>query len=203
MRSLKRWIIPIVFLGAIGVVAAVFVIQAGDESDLVSKPVATLPTLDIPSETPSPTPTPSATETCEGPDTQFNLEGEQKSSLLPDCGQEPVTVSQQQASGLSLGCGGKYPSILFKTDTGATKVSICGKDSSGVDFRVVVKERGQDIQDLSGDYVWQRDAFVGKRSGVTYEIRGYDGSVHITKDGKTSVQEAEDWMSLENEPDDG
>lgn len=204
MTSFKRWIVPTAILTIIIVVVAIFMIQTRNEVTSATGPAPTLPTLPVPTEeTSTPTPTPTPTPECEGPDTLFNLEGEAKASLLPDCGNAPVTVAEQQISGLTLGCGGKYPSILFKTNTGDTNVSVCGKDASGVEFRVVVKERGAELKDLKGDYIWQRDAFVAKDGGVTYEIRGYDGSVHITRNGKTTVQETDDWMSLENEPDDG
>ena len=200
---MKRWIIPVALVAVIGAVVVFFVLQADEKRTSVA-PAPTLPTLGLPPETTA-TPTPSATPTpeCEGPDEPVNLDGRNKNSLLPNCGNKPVTAEQQKKSGLGLGCGGSYPAILFKTNTGDTKVSVCGTDASGLKFRVVVKERGQEVQDLPGDYVWERDAFVGKGSGVKYEIRGYDGSVHITRNGTTVVQETDDWMSLENEHDDG
>ena len=62
-------------------------------------------------------PTATGSPTCEGPNTQFNVSGTDKSSLLPDCGAPVVSRVQQQQSGLRLGCGGSYPVLLYKTTT--------------------------------------------------------------------------------------
>lgn len=210
--SWRRWVIPLLGIVALAVVLVLFLRSASDQNASDAGPGASLPTLVTPSTTPSTTPSsarPSTRPTtpgvdCEGPETQFNIEGEPQSSLLPNCGTEAaVTVAEEKKSGLGLACGGAHPSILFKTTTPGSTVSICGKDAVGVDFRVVVRERGGKVRDMPGEYVWQRDAFVGEAGGVRYEIRGYDGSVHITRKGTTTVQESDDWISLDNEHDDG
>jgi hypothetical protein len=155
-----------------------------------------------PSATPStPEPTPTVTENCDGPGTQFNLEGLPIESLQPDCGTTVVTKEQQRERGLDLGCGGDYPIILFKTTTSDAKTSICGATSSGEKFRVVTKPQGGDVLDMPGDYDPQRDAFVAEKDGTEYTVLGYDGTLIVTKDGRTTTQAAKDWVSLDNEPD--
>jgi hypothetical protein len=144
---------------------------------------------------------PKPTVSCEGPDTQFNVEGTEQDTLLPDCGTTPVTHEQEQKSGLSLACGGSYPVILYKTTTTNAKTSICGKDSSGESFRFVTQPTGGQVVDLPGSYEPQLDAFVAKKDGTTYAVQGYDGTLLITKDGSTTRQKSSDWISLDNEPD--
>ncbi|MCW2829883.1 MAG: hypothetical protein JWP31_575, partial [Aeromicrobium sp.] len=145
---------------------------------------------------------PTPTESCEGPDTQFNIEGVRQESLLPDCGTAPVTVTEQQKSGLSLACGGSYPVILYKTTTSDASTSICGKDASGTDFRFVTKPKAGRTLDLKGDYDPQADAFVAKDDGVTYAVTAYNGELLITQNGTTTTQASDgDWISLDNEPD--
>lgn len=144
---------------------------------------------------------PKSTASCEGPNTQFNVEGVEQDSLLPDCGTVPVTHEQEQKSGLSLACGGSYPVILYKTTTTNAKTSICGKDSSGESFRFVTQPTGGQVVDLPGSYEPQLDAFVAKKDGTTYAVQGYDGTLLITKDGSTTRQTSSDWISLDNEPD--
>jgi hypothetical protein len=162
-------------------------------------PPTTTPTPE--ETTPTPTQTPATGPTCEGPDTVFNEEGVEKDSLLPDCGVPPVTETQQQKTGLGLACGGSYPVILYKTTTTDAKTSICGRDASGADFRLVTKPTDGDIVDLKGRYEPDLDAFVASQDGTTYTVRAYDGTLLVKKDGKTSRQKASDWISLDNEPD--
>jgi hypothetical protein len=152
--------------------------------------------------TPSPTPTPTSTSpTCEGPDTVFNEDGTEKDTLLPDCGVAPVDETEQKKTGLSLACGGSYPVILYKTTTTDAKTSICGRDSSGEDFRFVTKATGGDVVDLKGRYDPDLDAFVASDDDTSYAVQAYDGTLLVTKDGKKSKQTASDWISLDNEAD--
>lgn len=161
------------------------------------------PTRDVPAPAPTtePTTVPTVKE-CEGENTKFNADGTQGDSLLPDCGQTPVTKEQARDEGLSLACGGDYPVILYKSTTSGAKTSICGRDAVGDRFRVVVKPAGQDTLDLAGSYDWRRDAYVAKHDGVRYELHAVDGSLHVTRGGDTQVQESKDWISLDNETDD-
>jgi hypothetical protein len=138
---------------------------------------------------------------CDGPDTQFNVEGTEQDSLLPDCGTTPVTPQEQKKSGLGLACGGSYPVILYKTTTTDAKTSICGKDASGESFRLVTKPDGGEVIDLRGTYDPGRDAFVAKKDGTKYAVQGYDGMLLITKDGSTTRQKSSEWISLDNESD--
>jgi hypothetical protein len=152
--------------------------------------------------TPSPTPTPTSTSpTCEGPDTVFNEDGTEKDTLLPDCGVAPVDEAEQQKTGLSLACGGSYPVILYKTTTTDAKTSICGRDSSGADFRLVTQPSGGEVADLPGRYEPDLDAFVASQGGTTYTVQAYDGTLIVSKDGAKSKQTASDWISLDNEAD--
>lgn len=148
----------------------------------------------------SPAPT---TPTCEGPTTVFNEDGTQTESLLPDCGQKAVTKVEETKAGLGLACGGDYPVILYKSTTSGAKASICGKDNVGDRFRVVIKPAQSDAQDLSGTYAWRKDAWVAKDGGTTYVLNAVDGSIEVTRDGKTKVLKSSDWISLDNETDDG
>ena len=154
------------------------------------------------SPTPSPTPTPTSTASCEGPNTLYNEDGTEQDSLLPDCGIAPVTEPEQQKSGLSLACGGSYPVILYKTTTTGAKTSICGRDSSGADFRLVTQPKGGGpVVDLKGTYESQLDAFVAKDGSTTYSVQAYDGTLLVDKGGRTTKQKSSDWVSLDNEPD--
>ena len=167
-------------------------------------PPATTPTPTAESTTPTPTPTPTATSsgpTCEGPDTVFNEEGVEKDSLLPDCGVAPVDETERQKTGLTLACGGSYPVILYKTTTTGAKTSICGRDSSGADFRLVTRPSGGEVLDLEGRYEPDLDAFVAKDGDTTYTVQAYDGTLLVTTGGQKSTQKASDWISLDNEPD--
>lgn len=199
-------------LGAFG--AFLFLDGSGD--DRADAPVATTtptPTDDVltadpgsvaaPSPTTTPTPTATATPSCEDATTRFNEDGEQNDSLLPDCGEVAVTQVEEKNEGLGLACGGEFPVILYKSTTSGARTSVCGKTTVGDNFRVVVKPTGQDPIDMDGTYAWQADAFVGESGGTKYALHGVDGSLHITRGGKTTVQKSSDWISLDNEVDDG
>ncbi|MEV7397367.1 hypothetical protein [Aeromicrobium sp. NPDC092404] len=160
---------------------------------------STAPTGAPTSEPTTTKPTPKVS--CEGPDTQFNIEGVEQDSLLPDCGTTPVTPQEQKKSGLGLACGGSYPVILYKTTTTDAKTSICGKDASGESFRFVTQPDGGEPIDLRGTYDPGLDAFVAKKDGTRYAVQGYDGTLLITKDGSTTRQKSSDWISLDNESD--
>lgn len=162
---------------------------------------APTPTPQETTSSPTPTPTPTGTAECEGPDTVFNEEGVEQDSLLPDCGVAPVSQPEQDRTGLSLACGGTYPVILYKTTTTGAKTSICGVDSSGVDFRLVTQPKGGEVSDLKGRYEPDLDAFVAKDGDTTYTVLAYDGTLEVTTNGKKSSQASSDWISLDNEPD--
>ncbi|MCL3838606.1 hypothetical protein [Aeromicrobium duanguangcaii] len=185
--------------------------ESGDDQTTSAAPTAapteSVLTADPSSEAPAPEPTTEPTETprvteCEDENTRFNADGTQGDSLLPDCGQTPVTKQQQQTDGLSLACGGDYPVILYKSTTTGAKTSICGRDAVGDRFRVVVKPQGGDAVDLPGEYDWRRDVYVAEAGGTRYELHAVDGSLHVTRDGQTRVQDSKDWISLDNETDD-
>lgn len=193
-----------------GVIAVAALRLGGDDAEplatatrTTAAPTTPVPTTEAPTTTPTPTPspTPSTTASCEGPDTLFNEEGTEQDSLLPDCGVAPVTAPEQEKSGLSLACGGSYPVILYKTTTSGAKTSICGVDSSGVDFRFVTQPTGGETVDLKGTYEGQLDAFVAKDGSTTYTVQAYDGTLLVNRDGKKTTQRSSDWISLDNEPD--
>lgn len=189
------------------VVGALLIAFTGDddESAPTSAPTrsSTTPTpvVPTPSATATPSPTPAATARCEGPDTISNPDGVRQDSLLPDCGSAPVSAPEQEKKGLGLGCGGTYPVILYKTTTDSSKSSICGVNSSGEKLRVVVAPDGGAPKDLAGRYEYQLDAFVAKDGDTTYTIRAYDGTLLIKRDGSTTTQTSNDWISLDNESD--
>lgn len=199
---------PLLVAGAVLLIVAVVAVavwRLGGDDDVT--PLAT-GTDETSTATPTPeattTPTPKktkATTECEGPDTQFNVEGIRQESLLPDCGTQPVTAAEEEKSGLGLACGGTYPVILFKTTTSGAKTSICGVDSSGESFRFVTQASGGDVVDVKGQYDPQLDAFVAKKDGVSYAVQAYDGTLLVTKDGQTTTQKSSDWISLDNESD--
>lgn len=172
-----------------------------------ASPSAPVLTVDPSREAPAPAPTTEPTtaptvSACEDENTRFNADGTQGESLLPDCGQTPVTKQEQQTDGLSLACGGDYPVILYKSTTSGAKTSVCGRDAVGDRFRVVVKAGGGDPLDLPGTYDWRNDVYVAEHDGARYELHAVDGSLHVTRGGKTSVQDAKEWISLDNEIDD-
>jgi len=206
---------PVLLVLAIVATLGVFgwsLLSSGDSDDRAAPeptptPSETVLTADPTVEAPAPPPTTEPTtqptvRACEGEDTKFNADGTQGDSLLPDCGQTPVTKQQAQAEGLSLACGGDYPVILYKSTTSGAKTSICGRDAVGDRFRVVVKPSGQDPLDLAGSYDWRRDVYVATHEGTRYELHAVDGSLHVTSGGSTKVQESKDWISLDNEIDD-
>lgn len=168
-------------------------------SDATSSPASSGPTTTEPTTTkPSATGSPA----CEGPNTQFNVSGTEQQSLLPDCGAPVVSREQEQKTGLGLGCGGSFPVILYKTTTSGAKTSICGRNSSGESFHFVTQPEGGQVIDVPGSYDPQRDAFVGRYEGVTYAVLAYDGTLVVTKDGKSTTQASDgDWISLDNESD--
>lgn len=205
----RRVLVVIVLIAVVAIVALLLGVFDNDD-DPKAAPLATR--TSEATATPSPTPTPSATTAttpapkkapgkCEGPDTQFNVEGVKQDSLLPDCGTAPVTQAEEKKSGLGLACGGSYPVILYKTTTTGAKTSICGRDASGVDFRFVTQASGGDPVDVKGEYDPSLDAFVAKNDGVSYAVQAYDGTLLVTKDGRTSKQKSSDWISLDNESD--
>jgi hypothetical protein len=195
-----------------GVIAVVVLRLGGDDAEpraTATQSTSSAPTTATPtpeetssSPTPSPTPTPTSTASCEGPDTIYNEDGTEQESLLPDCGIAPVTQPEQEKSGLSLACGGSYPVILYKTTTTGAKTSICGRDSSGADFRLVTQPKGGGpVVDLKGTYESQLDAFVAKDGSTTYSVQAYDGTLLVDQGGRTTKQKSSDWISLDNEPD--
>ena len=121
---------------------------------------------------------------------------------MPDCGQTPVTKVEEKKTGLSLACGGDYPVILYKSTTTGAKTSICGRDTIGDRFRVVIKPTGSETLDLAGTYAWRQDAYVAEHEGTRYVLRAVDGTLEVTRDGRTTRQESKDWISLDNESDD-
>lgn len=204
----KKALVALFAVAVIAVVAFALWRLGGDDSD---KPLAagskssestsstSVPTTEA--TTKNKKPKPSTTASCEGASTQFNVEGVEQDSLLPDCGVAPVTQQQQQKSGLGLACGGSYPVILFKTSTTDAKTSICGKNSSGESFRFVTKPRGGAVVDMRGNYDPQLDAFVASKSGTSYAVQAYDGTLLVKKNGSTTKQRSSDWISLDNESD--
>jgi hypothetical protein len=203
----KKVLIVLFVLGIVAVVGfAGWRLLGGDDS---TEPRASA-TEATASATPGPTtestatttPTPTVTASCEGDDTLFNVEGTKQDSLLPDCGvAAPVTREQQQEKGLGLACGGTYPVILYKTTTSDAKTSICGKDASGESFRFVTQAGDGEPLDMPGRYDYQRDAFVASKSGTSYSVLAYNGTLVVKKDGVTDTQDSSDWISLDNESD--
>lgn len=110
----------------------------------------------------------------------------------------PTTAAPQP---LPLSCGGAYPTLLFSTVTSASKVSVCGKDATGEEFRVVVQRDGRTF-DGAGNYVWQDDAFETSHEGTRYVASGVDGSVTVTRDGSSKREESRDFSSHAVENDD-
>lgn len=204
----KKVLVVLFALAVVAVVAFAFWrLTGGDDA----KPLATgtdstsssAPTSEVTTtSTPTPSPKSSATGKCDGPDTKLNLEGTSQDSLLPDCGNTPVTVQQQQKKGLGLACGGSYPVILYKTTTSGARASICGKDASGESFRLVTKPTGGEVVDAPGSYDPQQDAFVARKDGTSYVVQAYNGDLIVTKDGRTTTHSSDgDWVSLDNESD--
>ncbi|MEH3032991.1 MAG: hypothetical protein PGN07_02870 [Aeromicrobium erythreum] len=197
----------VVVLLAVAAVIAFMVIRDGDKVTATNAGPSSTPETPSASASPSatestPTPKPSASPRCESSRTPVNLDGRTPDSLLPDCGTRVVTLAQEKQSGLDLGCGGRYPVILYKTTTDKSKVSVCGVDASGEKFRVVVKPNGGPVLDLKGRYSPRADAFVGESKGTEYAVLGYNGDLVITSpDGTERTQKSREWLSLDNEPD--
>ncbi len=206
LRS-RRGLVAVALVVVLGGAAVAWAALGGDDDP--AQQAGSTRTSQAPTEEPAesestepePSAAPSDDPTCEGPDTQFNLEGVEQPSLLPDCGQPSVTVPEQRKAGLGLGCGGLHPIILYKTRTADTKSSICGVNSSGEELRVVVAPGGGPVLDLKGRYEYKLDAFVGKDGDTTYIVQAYDGTILTQRDGQTSSQKSVEWSSLDNEPD--
>ncbi len=197
----KRVLIALLALGVAAVAVFAFwrLTAGGDDTDDASGP-STSSTSTAPTEQPTESPTPTEAPSCEGPNTSFVDAPED--SLLPDCGATVVTKEEQQKSGLGLGCGGTYPVILYKTTTSAAKTSICGTDATGENFRMVTRARGGQVVDMAASYDPQRDAFVASKDGTSYAVLAYNGSLVVTKGGKSETQTSDDdWISLDNERD--
>ena len=195
----KRVLIALLALAVAAVaVFAFWRLASGDDdkADPVNNPTITSAPTDEPTASPTPTKKPK----CEGPNT--DLADLPDDSLLPDCGAPVVTTEQEKKTGLGLGCGGRYPVILYKTTTSASDTSICGTTSSGEDFRMVTQKRGGPVLDMPGSYDPQRDAFVAKKDGTSYAVLAYNGSLVVTKNGESTTEDSDDdWISLDNEDD--
>ena len=204
----KQLLAVVALVAVVAVVGLALLLKSGGDdaesptaSGVTGTTATTSPPTTAEATTEQPTDAPSVAPTCEGADTQFNVEGTEQESLLPDCGTAPVTKVEEKKSGLGLGCGGSYPVILYKTTTSDAKTSICGKDASGESFRVVTKPTGGDTVDVKGIYDPQLDAFVGEDGDTSYTVQAYDGTLLVTKDGTTKTQKSSDWISLDNESD--
>lgn len=204
----------IVLALALVVAVGIALLRGGGDAEPLGAPAGTEQTQSTPSASPSPSEgaddedEPDASDEatapeCEGPDTLFNVEGVRQDSLLPDCGAKVVTRAEEKKSGLDLGCGGKYPVILYKTTTEDASTSICGTNASGEVFRLVTKPDGDEVLDLKGRYDPGSDAFIGEDGSTQYAVLAYDGSLVVTgPDGVSRTQESDgDWISLDNESD--
>ena len=125
----------------------------------------------------------------------FNVEGVQKSTLPADKGETSGGNGK-----LGLACGGKYPTIMFKTVSKSAKTSLCGKTSSGENLRMVTRQSGT-IYDMAADYDYVADAFVAHDGATTYILEGYSGDIIVEKNGSSKRQKSTDWISLDNESD--
>lgn len=200
----KGWLIALLAVVVVGIGAYGLIRMtsdnAGPVNDAVVTPSATATTEPT---TASPTPTkktsPTATPTCAKPGDLFNVEGADVETLPPDCGVAVVPAETKKP--LGLGCGGSYPTIMYKTTTARSKTTICGTNSSGEDVRMVTKPNGSSALDLDSAYDPGRDAFVSRQDGATYTVEAYNGSLTVKKDGKSDRQASRDWISLDNESD--
>lgn len=204
---LKGWLIVLLAL-AVAAVCVFGLLRLKDDKPAAANTVEGTPTTAAPTEatmaspTPTPTKTPSAaapTPKCAKPGDLFNVAGDDVDTLPPDCGTTVVPAGASQP--LGLGCGGKYPTIMFKTTTAKSKTTICGTNSSGEDVRMVTEPNGGTALDMSSAYDPDLDAFVSKRDGTTYVVEAYNGSLTVRKSGATDRQDSKDWLSLDNEPD--
>lgn len=202
LSALRRPAVLVVIVLLIAAGGAAYWWSTGDEAEpLPTTSGAASTATPTPSESPTASPTPSGVPSCEGPTTRLNADERGLDSLLPDCGERPVTQDEQKAKGLGLACGGSYPIILYKTSTADLSSSICGKTSSGEKLRVVVRTADGSVHDLGGSYRWESDTFVGKLDGTTYTIRAYDGAIVVKGPSGSSTQASTGWSSLDNESD--
>lgn len=206
----KRWLIA---LSALIVVAlCVFGLvrlkneNAKGVNTIDGTPTATAtPQATTASPTPSKAPETSTTPVaatpvkCAKPGDLFNVAGDDVDTLPPDCGAKVVPTGG--SAPLGLGCGGAYPTIMFKTTTAKSKTTICGKDSSGEANYMVTQPNGGASVDMVADYDPGLDAFVAKKNGTTYIVEAYNGSLTVKKSGSTDRQVSKDWLSLDNEQD--
>lgn len=207
LRS-KGLLFALLILAVVGVVTVGLLTMSDDKPEAINtvdpSPSATPSTTPT---TPSPTPTketptvevPDSTLKCIGPDELFNVEGADVDTLRPDCGDAVTPIGQ--AAPLGLGCGGTYPTIMFKTSTETSKATVCGTNSSGEDLRMVTKVDNGPALDLKAEYEPGLDAFVARKDGTTYLIEAYNGSLTVKKAGAADRQESRDWISLDNESD--
>lgn len=203
----KGWLVAMVGLAVVAVCVFGLTRLGNDNAKPVNTvkapPTATLTTEPVATPTPSPsdatTPVEIVRPKCVGPKDLTNVEGLDLDTLPADCGTEPVPVTSSKPLGLA--CGGKYPSIMYKTVTSGHKTTICGKNSSGEFNYMVTKPNGGAAIDMVAEYVPGLDAFVAKKDGTTYTVEAYNGSLTVTKDGKSAREVAKEWISLDNESD--
>lgn len=208
LRS-KGLLIALMVLGVIAVVVVGLLASGGDDkpeaiNNAEPSPSATAtvaPTTATPSPTKAtttaPVKQPKSTLKCIRPDELFNVEGADVDTLRPDCGDEVVA----EGAPLGFGCGGRYPTIMYKTTTAKSKATVCGTNSSGEDLRMVTKGEGGGTLDLKANYEPGLDAFVAKNDGATYIIEAYNGSLTVDRNGTKDRQETDNWISLDNESD--
>ncbi len=196
--------LSVAVVALVGVVIAFVLSSQNNDRAVDAVQPATVATTTGPTESATPSPTPSATPSpaCADDTTQLSLENGSPRSLLPDCGQKPVTQAEQAKKGLGLACGGDYPVILYKSTTSGAKTAICSRDVIGDRVRMVVKLNGEDPLDLATEYKWRLDAYVAQKGGTRFVLHAVDGTLEITRNGSTTSQESKDWISLDNEPDD-
>lgn len=207
----KGWLIALVAL--VVVALCVFgLLRLNDDDSKAANTIEATPTATATpqstTEATSASPTPSETPTtpaaappvkCAKPGDLFNVAGDDVDSLPPDCGARVVPAGG--SAPLGLGCGGAYPTIMFKTTTAKSKTTICGKNSSGEANYMVTRPNGGASVDMAADYDPGLDAFVAEKNGTTYIVEAYNGSLTIKTSGSTDRQVSYDWLSLDNEPD--
>lgn len=206
----KRWLVALVALVVVALGVFGFVRLKNENAKGVNTidgtPTATAtPQATTASRTPSKTPATSTTPVaatpvkCAKPGDLFNVAGDDVDTLPPDCGAKVVPAGGNAP--LGLGCGGAYPTIMFKTTTAKSKTTICGKDSSGEANYMVTQPNGGASVDMVADYDPGLDAFVARKNGTTYIVEAYNGSLTVKKSGSTDRQVSKDWLSLDNEQD--
>lgn len=206
----KGWLIAllallVVALGVFGLLR----LKAGNTTaanTIDRTPTATATTqVTTASPTPMKTPTtstapvPAKPVKCAKPGDLFNVAGDDVNTLPPDCGAKVVPAGG--SAPLGLGCGGAYPTIMFKTTTAKSKTTICGKNSSGEANYMVTQPNGGATVDMVADYDPDLDAFVANKNGTTYILEAYNGSLTVTENGSRDRQVSKDWLSLDNESD--